>query len=426
MTTETTPTSPKNDNHELLEALHRVVVRSNWRLPPSKLPHLLVHSAGTNIDEIAAEFVHRIQTQGSKGTSVAFVAEMANEPGASRPIRIVNRVQRGHVIATDVLLRRRHDDLYVRFVTHPRTMLTYLRWIWLGLIFLATLLSFLMAYLTITGAKNTWATDYAEKHARIIYPEGDKTAFLKRRILEGSYETDWVALRQSLRTRPELVAALNTNLSRSAVSESDSNIGKRDLGGMGVVMLIRMASQMREFSPDFIAEKMLLDTRNVDEYRLVESLDEIHSIKMGGMGVDRRRALFQTETVKEVALGEAVLSWASNSPEQQKEFLSIYDASTSWRAPWSLAQLFMADPRSALSNFGMPASLMAAAIGFFVWRAPLSWLRFPCWCLRWITPDDFNGEAMAANAGVKRVFVGVLSDRGITLDQMDDLGPVSQ
>jgi hypothetical protein len=75
--------------------------------------------------------------------------------------------------------------------------------------------------------------------------------------------------------------------------------------------------------------------------------------------------------------------------------------------------LFFADPKIALANFGMPASIFATFIGFFVWRAPLSWLRFPCKILRWPTPDDFNNSCQARNAWVERGFSETLFEMGI-------------
>jgi hypothetical protein len=110
---------------------------------------------------------------------------------------------------------------------------------------------------------------------------------------------------------------------------------------------------------------------------------------------------------------EILKSFFSLDKDLQQIILNTFDKATIFDKPWSFPKLFFADPKIALANFGMPASIFATFIGFFVWRAPLSWLRFPCKILRWPTPDDFNNSCQARNAWVERVFSETLFEMGI-------------
>src|SRR5262249_17565167 len=142
--------------------------------------------------------------------------EMQSIPDASRPLRVVHRFQAGHLSTTDVALRSEGRDLYIRFGSQPRTLLIYLRYVWMAGMFLALFFPLLYLYLIVTGARTSWAKDYADNYAPKRYVDQemhdqekhDKRLFLMRAILEGSHTTNWRQVRERLRGRPETLAAM--------------------------------------------------------------------------------------------------------------------------------------------------------------------------------------------------------------------------
>ena len=93
-----------------------------------------------------------------------------------------------------------------------------------------------------------------------------------------------------------------------------------------------------------------------------------------------------------------------------------------WQRPWSYMGLFMADPRGGLMNVLAPCGIIGSIVGFFVWRSPKSWLRYPCRALGWLTPDDFNSEAIARNGRVVRVLSLTLQQHGFGREALTELG----
>ncbi|MBR5415690.1 MAG: hypothetical protein IK105_07135 [Thermoguttaceae bacterium] len=413
------PALPQKRNTENPDELQKFVVSSNWRTPAAKLPHMLIHNQGEQLEEIAAGFIREVNGQSNDDQVVTIAGEMSNLPGISRPLRVVHQIQPGHIVATDVLLLREGNDLYVRFALQTRTLLAWLRRIWLGLIFFAVVSVLLTGYLKVTGARKSWAKDYAEKHAKLEYPDEEKTAFLTRRVLEGYYITEWPAFREEYVKNTKLYeeAADFFPYRRLPCPGSDRNpMEEPRLGAL------KNGGRYERF-PEYL---MWFYTDNIqgDLYVRFFCRDTEH-IAPGSYFYDGWiRQPHSTHWVKEAALKETLVAYYTNDryPDMAKEIANVFDHHTTWYPPMTMMQLFRADPRNAMFNFSLPISIIAALVGFWIWRSPLSWLRFPCRLLGWVFPDDYNDAAIARMAGVKRIFDETLKNYGITRDQADELG----
>ena len=416
------PALPRKRNTENPDELQKFVISSNWRTPTVKLPYMLIHNRGEQLDEIAACFVRAVNEQNKDDQVVTLAGELTNQPGISRPLRVVHQIQPGHIVATDVFLLREGNDLYVRYVLRTRTLLAWLRRIWLGLIFFAAVSALLIAYLKVTDARKSWAKDYAEKYAKLIYPDMEKTAFLSRRVLDGYYITEWPALREEYETNTKLY-----NQATEYFQYRSLPCPGGDIPSFGQpeprVSSIHYGNRYERL-PEYM---IWLYTENIlgDLYVNYFCRDSEHVAPGSVLHDGRISRPHSTHWVKEAALKETLVSYYTNDeyPDMKTEIAKVFDHHTTWYPPMTTLQLFRADPRGALFNFSVPISIIAALVGIFVWRSPLSWLRFPCRCLGWILPDDYNDSAVSRMAGIKHLFsVSLRSNFGVTLDQMDELG----
>jgi hypothetical protein len=395
-----------------IDKLSSIVINSNWKLPPSRMPHLMVHYRGDQIEEISQTFVEKIQSENRSGVRVTQAGEMEIIPRVSRPIRIVHHFTSGHMSTTDVVFKHEGRDLYVKFNSQPRTMLTYLKFIWRSGMFAFLFVILFSIYLMFTGSKTSWIQDYVAKYSNNWYPFDDKSAFMSLMIYKGHYTTDWIEFRNKIRSDKKTVKEmakysqdkyLQARKKMESLAKSSS---LAELMGMGEFMLLQsIANTKGEYIPDWLINTINENTRK-DEYA-AWWCDE--TTPFLGKTYHHIKYLEQ--------VGDSYKSYLEfyfeNNKELQKKLIGYYNECTTYERPWSYSQLFFADPKIALANFGLPASIFATFIGFFVWRAPLSWLRFPCKILRWPTPDDFNNSCQARNAWVERVFSETLFDMGI-------------
>lgn len=425
-----------------IDDLSKVVVDGNWKLPSSRLPHWLVHDAGPEIDNIANSLVGLVRDEMGEVTKQYLAGEMKNEPGVDRPLRFVHKFQPGHVSTTDLVMRAEGRDLYIRVQTKPRTLLTYLRYLWLFGIFLALSATILMAYFTITDAKRSWAQDFAQRISSERYPSGDSQDFVARCIQEGYYRTEWHKVRRQLRDRPDLVVKIQEGLiseitdtanraeelsnSESTEHAKIAKISKYS----GSSFFLNVLIPMGEGIPDFLAQKTL-ERANNDQYGVWVTTDEN---RVGTVGlknvsellpfavisapglIDAKPLLF-TETLKEVELAKTVADTFDND-----ELTQIINAQTTWYRPYSYLGLCLGDPRGALLNVLAPCGIIGSIVGFFVWRSPRSWLRHPCKLLGWIKPDDFESQATARNGRVVRLLSLTLQDLGFDRTKITELG----
>lgn len=414
------PPLPQKTNTENPDELQKFVISSNWRTPAVKLPHLLIHNRGRQLDEIAVGFIRAVNEQNKDDQVVTLAGELSNQSGISRPLRVVHQIQPGHIVATDVFLLREGNDLYVRFVLRTRTLLAWLRRVWLGLIFFAAVSALMIVYMKVTDARKSWAKDYAEKYAKLIYPDLEKTAFLSRRVLEGYYITEWPALREEYGTNTELNNQAKEYFQYRSFPCPRGDTHPFDDLRVGSIKLGKRYERLPEYM-------MWLYTENIqgDLYVNLFCRDSERANPGSVLFEDKISRPHSTHWVKEAALKETLVSYYTNDeyPDMKKEIAKVFDHHTTWHPPMTTLQLFRADPRGALFNFSVPISIIAALVGIFVWRSPLSWLRFPCRRLGWILPDDYNDSAVSRMAGMKHLFSASLFDNfGVTTDQIDELG----
>ena len=419
-----------------LDNLPTSIVSSNWRLPDVKQPTFLVHEKGVDIESLAQNFVDVFSTKKGENQALTYAADMVNIPGESRPFRVLTQVKPGHVVATDVLLRREGPDLYVKLTLRARTVLAYLRIVWLGLLFLLALTLILATYLKVTGARETWAKDYADKHVTLVYPnDPDAAAFLAQRILYGYYVTDWIGFRKDYAENEKLVKTAGDYFNEYGypgpageikyfahvtlsmdVTDHYRNLevldtwGEKDLVRAAILEEDEYYDRFPEYLIDYFLASIPGDL--FFQFYLNEK-EEVEVRFSSGGGYFGSRPMRYTEHVKQVHsthwIREADVRrtlfayYEVEGLPEMREIKEIFDKNTKWYSPMSTLDLFRADPRGALLNFSYPVMIIMAVLGLVIWRSPLSWLRFPCRFLGWILPDDFNNASIANIARVNQM-----------------------
>ena len=445
-----------------IDDLPEIVLDANWKLPAAKLPHWLVHDAGPELEQIASDLVATVATGMGDSTGVARAGEMRNEVGRHRALRFIHHIQRGHVSSTDVVMRSEGKDLYIRVMTKPKTLLTYLRWSWLTAMFSLAFSSLLLVYFVTTNAKTNWAYEYAQKNASARYPDGNKEDFVRRSVLEGCWQIDWSLVRNKLRNSPSAMNEVTSKLIARAwelietgkwlKANDDQHITeniKEAQVGRSLFLVIGIAS-LAEFGPEIYLVEYLQEQENNDEYALwftagelptpdapppsavVAFAEDVSHLRPEELPFSIRSFL-DPRTVRSV-LARAVpgsLGWTEHLPQVDlftraslgcPSVERIIRSCARWQRPWSYMGLFMADPRGGLMNVLAPCGIIGSIVGFFVWRSPKSWLRYPCRALGWLTPDDFNSEAIARNGRVVRVLSLTLQQHGFGREALTELG----
>lgn len=407
--------------------LPSLVVAANWKMPPSRLPHWLVRARGPQLEEILPRLLDRMRNEQVTGASACWAGEARNAPGVSRPLRIVHNFAPGHISTTDVSLRAEGTDLYVRFGTQPRTLLTYLRYAFYTSVFLAAFLTIFGLYLFATGAYSGWVADYAQKYAKAEHFDEDKSSFYTRKIKEGYYETDWEEFHRRLREDPTLVERIKAYLASPenpvrknlpefmrGMTGMSLNIGGDDTDMLGQ----QFGFGSKEYAFDILLEKAILNL-NPDEFALAYTRDKRITV----MGMAVAPGLYSTQFVETVSLRDVLEHLCQNDSKISEKVLYAFDKSTTWHSSWSPIGLFFADPKVALFSLGMPCGIIAALVGAVVWRMPQTLMRFPCRWLNWPTPHDFNDNAVNRNGWVERVLTQTLEeDFGVARADIIDLG----
>lgn len=405
-----------------VDSLPPLVVNPNWKLPAVRLPHWRIRDRAPQLEFLANEFLRRCVADSTQTVSVAVAGENESVAGVCRPIRVLHPRERGHVAITDVTFRADGPDLYIRFGVRPRTALAYLRILLQGTLFVAGFMILLWGYLLATGARASWAKDYAEKHNQLMYPAGGKAGFLTRKIMEGCYATDWVAFRERLRRNSEAGPKINAYFAKlladaQAGIAAEEGRGSNPWAKIGDMFQLSAMQNLGEQTPDLIVN-LVMNNRNVDECVYFTSRDETRMI-LGGLGQDP--CMFSSEHLEAVDVRGILADFFSEDSALQKTIVRTFDQSTDWNPPWSYRRLLVADPRIAMTNFGVPTALIAAGVGFFVWRMPRTLLRYPCRRLGWPTPDEFDEHCMTKFGRVKGDISRVLEEQGVTRADIDDL-----
>jgi len=439
-----------------LDDLPELVIDANWKLPAAKLPHWLVHDAGPELDQIASDLVATVATEMEDSTGSTRAGEMRNEAGRHRALRFLHRIQRGHVGSTDVVMRSEGKDLYVRVMTKPKTLLTYLRWLWLTALFSLAFSFLLTIYFTITDAKTNWAYEYAQKNASARFPDGNKEDFVRRSVLEGCWHIDWIAVRNKLRNSPstmdeatsvlierawELIESLKQMKLPSSLQDI-TQTQKAFQNNFALLTVLGIAS-CAEHAPELWSMIYLDEQENNDEFALWFTLEPFpmpDALPSAVVAFEEDVSYLNTKGVPDPRMARmTVAGIARAGPLMWSEHLSQVDLFTQasfsrpsveriirscarWQRPWSYMGLFMADPRGGLMNVLAPCGIIGSIVGFFVWRSPKSWLRYPCKALGWLTPDDFNSEAIARNGRIVRVLSLTLQQHGFGRESLTELG----
>jgi hypothetical protein len=285
-------------------------------------------------------------------------------------------------------------------------MLAYLKFLWRSGMFVLLLFVFFSAYLAFTGSKTSWVQDYAAKNVSTVYRNEKKATFFTNEILKGVYITKFNQIRDDLLKIESFEKKLDDYLQRKA---------EKEVRGSNIEIDSARFMISYEVLGDFNGHTRVCDYLiglNCCDYE--ESQKFIITVNRGKyMDIGCIQDLLHTLLSVDDHFREILKSFFSLDKDLQQIILNTFDKATTFEKPWSYRKLFFADPKIALANLGMPASIFATFIGFFVWRAPLSWLRFPCKILRWPTPDDFNNSCQARNAWVERVFSETLFEMGI-------------
>lgn len=440
--------SPNGDDEVALNRVDKLpvtIVNANWKVPSSRLPHWLIHDAGMEIENIASMLIRKVETEMGASTTASIAGEMKNEKSLHRAFRFIHRFQPGHLSATDVILRAEGRDLYVRCLTKPRTLLAYLRYTWMTSLFLIGVLSILMAYFAVTGAKKSWVQDYAQRASKVKYPDDTKANFVTRCALDGYYRTDWELVRKKLRENPDIVKSIKANIFEeikdTAKRGAQKNVGESvnidAFAAFGEVFILRAIVNLNEYIPDFFAQRQLSESQNVDEYGYWTVANEYRRTTLNlGSGdqpltddaamsafmalplLDTQPILW-SESLENVQLVSKTASFLGD-PDLERILID----STTWQPPISYMGLVLADPRGALLNLLAPCGLISAIVGFFVLRSPKSWLRYPCGMLGWITPDDFESRAIASSGRVVRLLSSSLQEIGFGRNSITELGDV--
>lgn len=151
--------------------LKPIPLQANWDLPPGRKSHFFAHGVGGELNQVAEDIVNRVVPSLKTGEAVGSVAEMDLVLNESIPIRIVSRFQDECILATDLILRREGEDLYVRMNCQPRSLLTYLRFFVLSLAFLVPLVLCMRIYLGLGEVKKAWLRDFALENG-VFYIHG--------------------------------------------------------------------------------------------------------------------------------------------------------------------------------------------------------------------------------------------------------------
>ena len=408
-------------------------IGGNWSLPPSRQPQLIVHEMGHQIDSIKDELISRLNSENKLSMAVGLASDISVQPGVSWPIRIVHQFQPGHTSATDVVLRSEGDDLYVSFQSRANTWLAYFNFLLRGLAILLSVLFFLWAYLGWTGARRSWIKDYADKHTPLIYGPNGNSTFLADRLMNGGYTFHWNAFNREVITNPE-----TRNIVFDTIDQAEDYLKNEATQGesgfeqfryiMGSEAMTRGMRASREnvfqwFASDFKYSPHWLYNDYHNNYFIWLSSESLvfHHPPIFGMEIgseDTGDKVWSSIEVPQITpLRNRFVEFENN----RGILIRTFDKHVEYHQPWSLAKLSMADPRAALFNLGMPATVLFGIFGFLVWRAPRSWLRIPCRILNWLTPDEFDNQAIGRNAWVERVFSKTLADFGVSRAQVTEL-----
>lgn len=412
---ESNANAESGDGRQLIDQLPVLTLWQNWKSSKIKLPNYLVKGRGKQLDLIAGRFVSAVGREGMPGVEVVVAGGAPNVANTNRPLRVLGHISPGHFAATDVTFRAEGTDLFVRFQSVPRTLITYLR---AGLYVTAFLIiySLMMSlYLFGSGAFDGWATDYAQKHSSEVFAGQDHHAFYKQCIVDGHYVFDNHTFVAEIKERgadklldkvvKEEVARLTEEVKNDQNLFSEESAARISAKNMYALM-----SHMGPYGPSQIARNTMQQWYGADQYFWWRDPDatfpffaffgarpEVASFIWYSGNVDFKECFvydFGAETAEHLELTNQVTA--------------AMEKSITFIRPWNAASLFLADPKLAMLSLGGPSTILAMLIGGGLYLLPMSILHWPCRALGWPTFEEFTNAVNARNAWVERVLSDML------------------
>jgi len=379
------------------------------------------------MESLASAMIACVSAEMAPGTEVATAGELQNTPKVTRPLRFIHRFQKKHITSTDVILSSEGRDLYVRVMEKSKTPLAYLKYIWFAGMFLVGSLVILAIYLAISGAKQNWVQDYAQREAPLRWPIGvfgDRSAFVTRCFLEGYYETDWSRVRSLLEQDKNALNQFISMLREEAQEYDPAGVFRREaaddlssmlqaMNSVGKGLILNGAIQQEAGGPELIAELRLKNFRDDETATWYERGTERNMNPFLYEDLARQHLLSTTwlESVELFGFFEGF-----------DGVINIVERSTTHHPPISYFTLLRSDPKGSLMHLLTPLGIIGGIVGFIVWRTPKAWLRYPCRFLGWITPEDFNSQSMARTGRVVRLLSLTLHEYGFDRSKISELG----
>lgn len=455
-----------------LERLPALALAPNWPAGRNRrMPHYLIRGRGKLLDAVGQRLLDQVHAErDALNVSAGRVAEASSTEGSAQALRFVHQFGPGQLVATDAMLRAEGPDLYLKLECKPRTVLRYLQYAFYGITFCFLMAAAIYFYFITFGAWRGWVVDYAQKYAASEHlNEQNKASFFEKKLIEGYYETSWGKFREKYRQDRELLnlVAQNTarfqyaleNFQSEITVEGDRSAIPQAYNALQVKPLtigqLILATRFFRSDEDRVQYSMLVDVASssmlasrsqevlgppslVGAVKTIESLpshwifgqnDDSYfaSIVPGSvipLGEIQAQVLHTTHVQRPdiFTLPLSVLITNRQSPDErsaQKRLFQYFDESTTYHPPISAIGLFRKDPRMGMVNLGLPLGIMSGILGFFVWRMPKSWLRFPCRWLGWMTPDDFETSMEGKNGWLERCLLSTVLHEHFEVDRSD-------
>ena len=368
--------SPTVDGPVQLGSLQPISLRQNWNPGEFRLPNYLIRDRGALIEPIASDFVSEIEGLQNPQLTQGLVAEAVNDSGHNRALRFALELQPGHITATDVYLQSQGRDLYVRFDTKSWTLISLFNRTLRASMAVFLFLVFFVSYFNYTGAKVAWVKDFAAKYAK-NKNSNHSAQNLELDILFGSKVID---------------------------VGSTSSIGRSLTEAL-------QREQVNFFSRMSAVNLIELGTINPNGQTLNEALDIAKNYNLYFDYVPQA-GLYQHSN----GWLKDLLKWLEENHSQH--YATIYkDLEIAYRAapinaqPWSYYELFIKDPKLAMTNQGLIPLLIAIGTSAFAIFLPPTFLFALCRRLGWPTPDRFGNTVQAHKAQIERTLSDVLFNR---------------
>jgi len=156
------PAEQKPQNKRV-DSLRPIYLRSNYKLGKIRLPHWTVYHLGARIEEVVEQMIVAIRRDTGGSLQVGWAAEHDNQPGISRPLRVVSTLHPLHRVAIDMIFCAEGPDLYVRFELVTRSWLTYLKFALFTSSFAALFIALYGLFYMNTGVYKSLALEFARK-----------------------------------------------------------------------------------------------------------------------------------------------------------------------------------------------------------------------------------------------------------------------